>query len=260
LFAAGAVTCLFALWVYGLASEQVQTGSGLPINRWDQFISGEPNTMGDTLAGFIGSLTLIWVVASVIQQSMELRAQRREFAEMVRAQDAQVRALEAQSRIFEDERLTRLQDSAAKELDQLLKTLHRSLKEISSKRLDWEFDPEAFLQFHGPRFETLIGHFTPFQGLGHMEQDIEDFLPLVHGPLHTGVQILRQMPADLEPDSRNPKPHQLFDVIQTLQKTEAISTRLSESEQIKIRRLKVSELLAEFVELEQAPNLWAVAQ
>ncbi len=49
-------------------------------------------------------MTLIWIVASVFQQSLELRAQRLEFKKMVEAQDAQVKALEAQSDIFKDER------------------------------------------------------------------------------------------------------------------------------------------------------------
>ena len=122
------MTGLFALWVYDLAKQQVQSDSGMSITRWEQFLSGEPNTMGDALAGFIGSLTLIWVVASVVQQSMELRAQRQEFSEMVRAQDAQVRALEAQAALFEDEKRHR----AEKEISELLASLLDELAEFMS--------------------------------------------------------------------------------------------------------------------------------
>lgn len=137
LFAASAVTSVFALWVYGLAIEQVQTSGGKIVTRWHQFMSGEPNTMGDALAGFIGSLTLIWVVASVIQQSMELRAQRREFTEMVKAQEAQVEALRAQAEVLTQERRHREQDRIEQLLDQKIERLRSDLQNYLPKYCEW---------------------------------------------------------------------------------------------------------------------------
>ena len=138
LFLAAALTLVFAIWVYGLASEAVQF-DGTVMSRWEQFRAGVPNTMGDTLAGFIGSLTLIWVVASVIQQSIELRAQRREFSEMVVAQTAQVNALNKQAEIFEDEKKQREWDGIERVLDGLLVNLARKCELLNDVSF-WEFD------------------------------------------------------------------------------------------------------------------------
>lgn len=130
-------TILFSVWTYFLAT-QVVTINLLSQSRFQHFLAGEPNAMGDALAGFVGSLTLIWVVASVFQQSMELRAQRREFSEMVVAQRAQVSALDAQRKIFEDEQEQRKQDEISKILDRLLFDLARAC-ELANIVTQWEF-------------------------------------------------------------------------------------------------------------------------
>jgi hypothetical protein len=137
LFAAGAVTLVFGWWVYALANEQVQASSGELISRWNQFLAGEPNTMGDTLAGFIGSLTLIWVVASVFQQSMELRAQRQEFEEMADAMKQQVDAMKAQSDLLNFQRTALEQKQARDNLERSLSMLIASLRELGGLR-HWE--------------------------------------------------------------------------------------------------------------------------
>ncbi len=119
LWGAVLVTAAFARSVYQLANE-VSIQGDISATRWEHFLNGQPNELGDTLAGFVGSLTLIWVVASVIQQSMELKAQRREFAKMVEAQDAQVRALQAQADIFLNDLEMRMQSQAAKKFHQMM--------------------------------------------------------------------------------------------------------------------------------------------
>ncbi|GAB1479810.1 hypothetical protein MASR2M74_23780 [Paracoccaceae bacterium] len=96
-------TGFFGVWTFLLAIEVTLQDATLA-TRWEHFLNGRPNELGDTLAGFVGSLTLIWVVASVFQQSMELKAQRREFEKMVEAQDAQVAALVAQTELLKSER------------------------------------------------------------------------------------------------------------------------------------------------------------
>jgi hypothetical protein len=113
-------TGAFGWYTLNLAQEIV-TVQDITTSRYQHFLAGRPNEMGDALAGFVGSLTLIWVVASVLQQSMELRAQRREFSEMVRAQDAQVSALNAQAAIFQDEKQRRDQLEASRVLEEMLK-------------------------------------------------------------------------------------------------------------------------------------------
>ncbi len=132
LYAAAAITIGFAYWTYGLAFESLIDESGGSYTRWEEFKNGQPNTMGDTLAGFVGSLTLIWVVASVIQQSMELKAQRQEFAEMVTAQENQAAQLTKQVEIL-DFQLTNLKQRAVRDhLDQIISRIVRELKDLSN--------------------------------------------------------------------------------------------------------------------------------
>lgn len=148
LYAALAVTVCFGGWTYLLAIEEITDTDGIIKTRWQQFMTGEPNTMGDTLAGFVGSLTLIWVVASVIQQSMELKAQRTEFAKMAQAQDKQVKALEAQTDFIKFEKGLREQMEADVMLDELLTDfINRSAKCYDlqfSQRLVGENGEECF--------------------------------------------------------------------------------------------------------------------
>ncbi|MCB6179505.1 hypothetical protein LHP98_15385 [Rhodobacter sp. Har01] len=108
----------FAWFTWTLANE-VTEQDGIESTRYEHFLSGRPNELGDTLAGFVGSLTLIWVVASVIQQSMELRAQRKEFMAMADAQGAQVRALDAQIAILQDEKRRMVEKEADEEFNEL---------------------------------------------------------------------------------------------------------------------------------------------
>lgn len=65
------------------------TVDGQSLHRWQHFMKLPPNAMADTLAGIGATLTLIWVVASVFQQSFELRAQREEFQKMAEKQGEQ---------------------------------------------------------------------------------------------------------------------------------------------------------------------------
>jgi hypothetical protein len=137
LYAAAAVTIGFAYWTYGLAFESLIDESGVSYTRWEEFKNGQPNTMGDTLAGFVGSLTLIWVVASVIQQSMELKAQRQEFAEMVTAQENQAAQLAKQVEILDYQLVSLKHRDLKSHLDQLVKVMVRQLRELS-ELAHWE--------------------------------------------------------------------------------------------------------------------------
>jgi hypothetical protein len=83
--------------------------------------------MGDTLAGLLGALTLIWIIASVFHQSKELadqrvimREQKKEFELMAKAQEAQVEALNAQILILQDEKRRRDEYESDKEFDALV--------------------------------------------------------------------------------------------------------------------------------------------
>jgi hypothetical protein len=123
-------------WASSLAIE-ITLENGVSARRWDHFLGGQPNELGDTLAGFVGSLTLIWVVASVFQQSMELRAQRQEFEEMADAMKQQVAAMKAQSDLLNFQRAALEQNQARDNLERSLSMLVASLRDLGGLR-HWE--------------------------------------------------------------------------------------------------------------------------
>ena len=116
-----------------LPSETLECRSNL---AW--FLDSRPNEIGDTLAGFAGTLAFIWIVVTVWLQSVELReqrevlkAQRKEFEEMAAAQKAQVHALNEQAEVFKAEQLSRYQEEKRRLLDELLQSLRRQLLMIA---------------------------------------------------------------------------------------------------------------------------------
>lgn len=47
-------------------------------SKWIYLFSASPNEIGDTLAGFAGTLAFIWIIVTVVLQSNELAEQRKE--------------------------------------------------------------------------------------------------------------------------------------------------------------------------------------
>lgn len=112
------LTALVLALVVGLAYVKDEAG----VAAYARFLALDPNAMGDTLAGIFASLAFIWIVVTVFLQSAELReqrevlkAQRKEFEQMVVAQQAQVDALRAQTSVFLDEQKDR-QEKRVKEV------------------------------------------------------------------------------------------------------------------------------------------------
>lgn len=103
--------------------------------NWGRFLSSPPNEVGDTLAGFSGTLAFIWIIITVWIQGHELREQRKELeltrSELTLAREAQEKQLEVmqkQADIFEDEKNQRSWDRARKVLDELLERLAFELR------------------------------------------------------------------------------------------------------------------------------------
>jgi hypothetical protein len=236
-----AATSVFGWYTIHLAQE-VTTMDEVTASRFEHFIAGRPNEMGDTLAGFVGSLTLIWVVASVLQQSMELRAQRREFAEMVRAQDAQVSALQAQARIFEDEKASRDEQKAGEVFDELLDKLRLEMKETAEFGLYWEYpSPEGA----DPSTITLLfdPHYSPFSGFSHNETVKDNYFLLAEKDLrYKSERALSAISKGFPPIERHNRPRVFDDILITLEYLIELKDRLSESEQIRFSRYRLAEI------------------
>jgi hypothetical protein len=208
--------------------ESVEGSNGHPISRWEQFMSGEPNTMGDTLAGFIGSLTLIWVVASVVQQSMELRAQRREFSEMVAAQEAQVRALENQAAIFEDERKRKQQDQYLLNFVERVKLTRYYLE---SSKLVWHGPPD--LHGHTPR---ILLDADPNITIGGISD--EQFFIRFLGQLQRHQSHILEGCAKGDFPNRPSKSH-IYSAIAELEEAESLLPLISENWRLHYRRYRL---------------------
>lgn len=156
LWGAMAVTAGFAVWVYMLANE-VTVQDPYRATRWEHFLHGRPNELGDTLAGFVGSLTLIWVIASVIQQSKELKAQREEFEIMAAAMskqasvvDEQIKSLKYENQKREKEKIDNRLEVFSKELSALIGLLTTDKSARQSQAI-WIVSPGEVFDGQAPR-------------------------------------------------------------------------------------------------------------
>jgi hypothetical protein len=119
---------------YSLTQWPICGGIGPCMSNWDQLrFRSSPNEIGDMLAGFAGALAFIWIVVTVLLQAAELREQRGQFEKMADAQQAQAGLMEKQGKIFEDERVQRLEDRAEKQLEARLAELIQEIKSFSEK-------------------------------------------------------------------------------------------------------------------------------
>lgn len=95
------------------------------LTKWEYLKASPPNEMGDTLAGFAGTLAFIWLVATVLLQAHELKEQRYELANTTKALETQSSALDRQTSLLEAENKRHLNLELSIELDSYLIDLCR---------------------------------------------------------------------------------------------------------------------------------------
>ncbi|MCP4824672.1 MAG: hypothetical protein GY892_11240 [Shimia sp.] len=95
--------------------------------KWRHLRAAPFNEVGDTLAGIAGVLAFIWLIATVLLQSIELGEQRKvlalqkeEMEEQRKATQDMARSMSAQAKVFEDEMKHRDQVSAREEFSELV--------------------------------------------------------------------------------------------------------------------------------------------
>jgi hypothetical protein len=80
--------------------------------KWQQFLSSTPNEIGDSLAGFSGSLAFVWIIVTVMMQKRELSLQRLEIRKMIsegKQQNAHLEELvDAQEKVEVDNQISSL--------------------------------------------------------------------------------------------------------------------------------------------------------
>jgi hypothetical protein len=179
-------TVLF-LVVIILLSLSVVDIDGVVKSRWSHFFDLTPNAIGDTLAGIFGSLTLVWIVASVFQQSLELRAQRAEFSEMVKAQNAQVDTLNAQTVLLLAEEKKRNQVEKFTALVQQVSIAIKIVNKLSVSMV-WEFQD-------GVNYVVLTPRLPIHERTGNKETRDIDFDKLSDGlaAINEVARILREL-------------------------------------------------------------------
>lgn len=102
------LTCaVFVLAFVSLGLGEFCDSSGRCTSKWVVLKASPPNEIGDSLAGFAGTLAFVWLIVTVWLQATELREQREEFEKMADAQEAQVALLATQGEIFADEQRQR---------------------------------------------------------------------------------------------------------------------------------------------------------
>ena len=165
---------------------------------------------------------------------MELRAQRREFVEMVSAQDAQVKALEAQSDIFKDERRRSREKEEAGAFNNEIRTLLGNVLEIR--------DEFQISSLENPHISTKIipnglevNHTTD----GYRQNDAH--LKEIYKALKAGITTLQstEINARLHMEPRVVETLEEFG--KSLSSLEDFRPRLSYITKTRVDKLKISE-------------------
>lgn len=161
--------------------------------KYEWFLDSSPNEIGDTLAGFSGTLAFIWIVVTVWLQSKELaeqrevlREQKEEFKLMVAAQNAQVVALQLQADISRDEMLRRDEAAEAQFISERLDTISLRFNAKFLMSCVWKLE-----RIHeGSRKSLLAVELQAFLGLQHRETPNSLFLHRLPEALESCKRIL----------------------------------------------------------------------
>ncbi|MDX8351875.1 hypothetical protein [Cognatiyoonia sp. IB215182] len=161
-FLIGIVLTIFVFGVFTLAMLEGEVCGWVPpcTSKWETLVQSPPNEIGDTLAGFAGSLAFVWLIVTVWLQATELREQRAEFEKMADAQTKQAELLEAQGKIFRDEQIQREQTQLSDVIDAKLTAMVRACDRLSAMKpmgfLHEEDDFSGFVDEAGNLLENRL--------------------------------------------------------------------------------------------------------
>jgi hypothetical protein len=219
------------------------------------FLDSPPNAVGDTLAGFAGSLAFIWIVATVWLQSSELSEQRKVLQLQIEEMEQQrlatqdmARAMAAQAKIFEDEQRQRQQGEAEKEFDALLYHLAQLIAE-QRREVWWELAPtndpfgegeERFFLFNFNNPTGDIGEYINIQ-LDHL---FKKFV-LLEAALLSSVVTAKPI---ITEDFRD-----IFKVVTAL---DIIRERLSTAQRIRHQRISFESALCVLSKMIEKHEFW----
>lgn len=138
-----ASTCAFLYFLY---SYMVYIPSGQSLPNWAEFLESDWTTIGTILSGIFSSISVVWIVASVLNQGIELRNQREELEiisnTMKNQEDSmrkQVIALDEQIKIFQSEQKARDQEENRLVLEEYLLQIFDLLIDARVYAIVWEW-------------------------------------------------------------------------------------------------------------------------
>ena len=230
----GGFACLALQEVCVQQAEHVQICQ----SRWEGLLDAPFNEVGDTLAGFAGTLAFVWLIVTVLIQGMELAAQREELM-LARKESARMAgALEAQAEVFRDEQRQRAEDRAERELDARLDNIVVFAKEVSldSRLFKYIFD---FVSKFGT-VEAPVQDVTPYDGLSSSSEFIYQMYDRICVQSDEIGSLAERLMKDEDPDC---DPELLFLFQEKLSEVAAMNGRLSPAQQTRLDSLRIEGII-----------------
>ncbi len=235
---ATSIVVAFGIWI------GTQEYCSVPDNcnsKFFAFLNARPNEIGDTLAGFAGSLAFIWIIVTVWLQSLELSEQREELrltrlemSEQRKATQDMARSLASQAKIFEFEQLERLEKHSKDSLNSIVSSVAALARDIQTNEENWRFakipDPDSQFVFLGDQ------SFDPFDEIETADDEV--FVRKIADGLGRTKNKLQQGESELEkkPDVSNyVELHRLFVLAGEEEKS------LSTADKIRFEKLRIRE-------------------
>jgi hypothetical protein len=243
------VNIFFVAFVTVLAFQEIQVEGGFR-PRWEVFLEARPNEVGDTLAGIFGSMTLIWVVASVFQQSIELRAQRIEFEQIAESQSYQVDVMQTQLKVYLDEQRRREEMRGYAELMQLVSRFIDDYN-IARSALAWRWTDKNNNWISSGVFPEIHNN----SDKNKRDENIAQFRIASRAFQEKLGDVLRNSSGGDLVD-RPLMPKIMGQLIRELRQISAIEPILSSASRERVERMEIKELIQIITKAMEDPKLW----
>lgn len=219
--------------------------------KWKHIVFARVNEVGDTLAGLAGVFAFIWLIATVLLQATELRAQRREFAEQRIATQDMAKAMAAQARVFEDEHIQRKEKSAEQELNQKIKSLVTNFVEAG---LVWKFSNGFINDDWGGSGDEI---YITLGEKGELNTTVDEAVLSIRRRLNWLPEHLIDL-VHQSKDMRLPEKSEIIsELVQEMEVIIGMDGFLSASQRERLSRMRFPEISASLIEIEEASVIWS---
>ncbi|WP_170342482.1 hypothetical protein [Ruegeria arenilitoris] len=200
--------------------------------KWRHLYAAPPNEVGDTLAGLAGVLAFIWLIATVLLQSVELGEQRRvlalqkeEMEEQRKATQDMARSMSVQATIFEEEQEQRRRAYSKDEITAVVSAIVTHAEIIDDEVL-WSFD-----------LPNAIGYVVvsqPFRSENSLK--VRHFVASLQTTLQTLSRYVNEGPLVERPEKKR-----FLELIENVRRLEELGNELAGDQKIRIQYLRIPE-------------------